>query len=96
MDWGDTRTDYSPTATIEGGGVNYVGISSTDPMSGTVTIGGSIYTPNEKDMVVFENKEYLYRYGKPGDASTLGWYEVGDEDAYKWILDEDSDENDGN
>lgn len=45
-------------------------------------------------MIVFESKEYLYRYGTGDNADKLGWYEVGDEDAYKWILDEDSDEDD--
>ena len=46
-------------------------------------------TAHEKDMIVFENKEYLYRYGTGENAEVLGWYEVGNEDAYNWVMEDD-------
>ena len=38
MDWAGVRYDYSPTATVEGGGVNYLGIAKTMPAGDTVEL----------------------------------------------------------
>ena len=90
MDWAGVRTDYSPTATVESGGVNYIGIAKAKPESATVTLlDNTTVTAKLKDMVVWENKEYLYRYGTGENAEVLGWYEVGNEEAYNWVIEED-------
>jgi predicted nucleic acid-binding Zn-ribbon protein len=47
--------------------MNFIGKSSTDPSTGTVTISGEVITPQLGDVVVFESFEYVYT----GEAD--GW-----------------------
>ena len=77
LDFHGYRKCYS---TPQESGMNYVGISTTDPTTGTVTIDGEVLQPRLKDVVAYKNKEYLYRNGSSGE----GWYEIGDEDSPEW------------
>lgn len=59
------------------GGMHFIGISTTDPATGTVTIGGEAITPATGDIVIYKvtgtdarDVEYVY------DGS--GWIELGD------------------
>ena len=61
--------------------MNYLGVSTTNPLTTGVTIGGTSITPNEQDVVAYGNKEYLYGKDKNGN---LGWIEIGDEQAPGW------------
>jgi len=64
LDYNDRRTCYASASgggSSTGNGLNYLGISTTDPTSGTVTINGVVITPTEKDMVVYNTKEYIWR-----------------------------------
>ena len=47
--------------------MNFVGKSTTDPSTGTVTIGGKVITPQLGDVVVYEAFEYVYT------GETDGW-----------------------
>lgn len=47
--------------------MNFVGKSTTDPSTGTVTIGGTVITPQLGDVVVYEAFEYVYT------GATDGW-----------------------
>ena len=50
--------------------MDFIGVSTTDPAKGTVTIGGTVITPNKGDVVIYGNKEFVY------DGSA--WKEYGD------------------
>ena len=80
LDFHKMRRCYTPTTDYVPG-INYLGISSTDPKTGVVTILGEVVTPHEKDLCVFGTKEFLYRKDENGD---LGWFEVGDEETPAW------------
>lgn len=80
LDFHGYRKCYTPIGSNHNG-LNYLGISTTDPTTGTVTINGNEIIPSEKDMVVFGKKEYLYRKGEDG---VLGWFELGNEDSPEW------------
>ena len=80
LDFHNYRQCYTPIGSLHNG-LNYLGISTTDPTTGTVTINGTVIIPNEKDMVVFGKKEYIYRADENGD---LGWFELGNEDSPEW------------
>lgn len=80
LDFHNFRKCYTPIGSAHNG-LNYLGISTTDPTTGTVTINGAVIIPNEKDMVVFGKKEYLYRKDERGD---LWWFELGNEDNPEW------------
>ena len=67
-------------------GINYIGISSTDPLGGIVTVNGVVYSPSKNDMVVYDTKEYLYRDDGQGN---LGWFELGDETQNDLVWQED-------
>lgn len=47
--------------------MNFVGKSTTDPSTGTVTIDGAVITPDLGDVVVYEAFEYVYT------GETSGW-----------------------
>lgn len=79
LDFHGLRKCYTPISTIHNG-LNYIGISETDPITVGVTIDGQLITPSEKDMVVFGTKEYIYRDGTNG----LEWYELGNESSPAW------------
>ena len=96
LDFHNERRCYTPEYSGGGGGsedpnaMKYKGISTTDPTTGTVTIGGSTYTPSPNDVVVYQDKEYLYR--DDGNGS-YDWFELGDENRpigeISWDVDED-------
>ena len=50
--------------------MKYVGQSSTDPSTGTVTIGSIVITPENGNVCRYQNKEFIYDSG--------AWYEFGD------------------
>lgn len=56
------------------GAMHFVGVSTTDPTGGTVTIDGEPYSPASGDVCLYGNKEYVYN----GTA----WVELGDEGSY--------------
>ena len=56
------------------GAMHFVGTSTTNPDTGTVTINGVEYTPNAGDVVLYGEKEFVY--------STNGWEELGDESSH--------------
>lgn len=91
VDFHNARVCYTATS-VPSTGINYLGISTTDPKGGTVTILGNVITPHEKDLVVFGTKEYLYRKGEDG---VLAWYEIGDENTPAWQEMEWEDETEG-
>jgi hypothetical protein len=47
--------------------MNFIGKSTTDPSTGTVTVGGQVITPALGDVVVYESFEYVYT------GETDGW-----------------------
>lgn len=47
--------------------MNFIGKSTTDPSTGTVTIGGKVVTPDVGDVVVYNEFEYVYT------GATEGW-----------------------
>ena len=61
--------------------MKYLGVSTTDPATGTVTIDGVVVTPKANDMVAYKTKEFIYRSNESGE---FRWYELGDEDAPEW------------
>ena len=56
------------------GAMHFVGVSTTNPTGGTVTIDGEPYSPTSGDVCLYGNKEYVYN----GTA----WVELGDEGSY--------------
>jgi len=59
------------------GGMHFIGISTTDPATGTVTVGGEAITPARGDIVIYKvtdtdarDVEYVY--------DGTGWIELGD------------------
>lgn len=93
LDYDNRRVCY---ASAEGGGggaegaTNYLGISTTDPTSGTVKVNGeTISSPALHSIVVYGTKEYLYRWGEDENGNPVkGWYEIGDENSPGWEVDE--------
>lgn len=53
------------------GAMHFIGLSTTDPSTGTVTIDGEVYAGEDGDVVLYGTKEYV----KAGNA----WREIGDE-----------------
>jgi hypothetical protein len=53
--------------------MDFIGVSKSDPATGTVTIGETVITPNKGDVVIYGNKEFVY------DGSA--WKEYGDVEA---------------
>lgn len=60
--------------------MDFIGVSTTDPAKGTVTIGGTVITPNKGDVVIYGNKEFVY------DGSA--WKEYGDVGAQETAITE--------
>ena len=79
LDYGGRRICYTPEP-----GMNYVGISTTDPKTGTVTIGGEVLQPRFKDVVVYGKKEYMWRKDKDNN-NEFKWMEIGDEESPDWL-----------
>jgi len=79
LDYGKTRVCYTPEP-----GMNYVGISTTDPKTGTVTIDGQVLQPRPKDVVVYGKKEYMWRIDTDNNNQPR-WMEIGDEESPDWL-----------
>ena len=63
-----TSIDNINTALVDLTNVmNFIGKSTTDPSTGTVTVGGQVITPALGDVVVYEAFEYVYT------GTTDGW-----------------------
>lgn len=81
LDFHNWRRCYSASAEDRSESMRYLGISSTNPENGTVTIDGKVIDPKANNMVVYGSKEYIYRKGTDGEFK---WYEIGDEDEPGW------------
>ena len=87
LDFHGERKQYSGS---RGSGMNYIGISTTNPTTEGATVEGvKITNPSLNDMVVYNTKEYLWRTGLDKDGKPIGpfWFEVGDEEVPSWIED---------
>lgn len=69
--------DKKKLDTITGinGGIRFLGVSSTDPNDGIITIDKEIISPIAGDIVIFGTKEYIY-------DKNNNFVELGDEGAY--------------
>ena len=56
------------------GAMHFVGTSTTDPATGTVTIDGEPYSPASGDVCLYNAKEYVY--------NGTSWQEFGDESSF--------------
>jgi hypothetical protein len=81
LDFHNWRRCYSTSNDDRKYGVRYLGVTTTDPKTGVITINGVVVTPKANDMVAFGNIEYIYR---AGDDGQLKWLELGNEDAPGW------------
>ena len=82
LDYGEKRICYTTEQ-----GMNYVGISTTDPSKnngqGPATINGQELQPRLKDVVVYGKKEYMWRYDS--ELKKNRWMEIGDEESPDWL-----------
>ena len=87
LDYKGSRVCYTPDGgSSSQGGMNYIGIMDKgfEPDDSTTwKIGGESVVPNEKDVVVYGKKEYMYRKDQDDD-NKLKWMELGDEDTPTW------------
>lgn len=60
------------------GGVHFLGVSTTDPKDGVITINNEVVTPVSGDIVIYGTKEYIF--DKDGN-----FVELGDESIYLTI-----------
>jgi hypothetical protein len=74
-----TMTDVNNAVSGLSGAMHYVGTSTTDPATGTVTIGDAPYTGKVGDVVVYNAKEYVCESVGEGTAT---WRLLGDEGSY--------------
>lgn len=74
-----TMTDVTNAVSGLTGAMHYVGTSTTDPATGTVTIGDAPYTGKVGDVVVYNAKEYVCESVSDGSAT---WRLLGDEGSY--------------
>lgn len=74
-----TMTDVTNAVAGLTGAMHYVGTSTTDPATGTVTIGDAPYTGKVGDVVVYNAKEYVCESVGEGTAT---WRLLGDEGSY--------------
>lgn len=81
LDFHNWRRSYSTSNDDRKYGVRYLGVTTTDPKTGVITINGKVVTPKANDMVAFGNIEYIYR---AGDDGQLKWLELGNEDSPEW------------
>lgn len=65
------------------GAMHFLGISTTeitDHGTQKPTIGGSVTTPVEGDVVLYNHNEFVW--AKIGNSNTLAWEKLGDESSY--------------
>lgn len=69
-----TMTDVTNAVSGLSGAMHFVGTSTTDPAGGTVTISEEVYTGKSGDVVLYNQKEFVY--------NGTNWIELGDETSY--------------
>lgn len=69
-----TMTDVTNAVAGLSGAMHFVGTSTTDPATGTVTIGDAPYSGKSGDVVLFGQKEYVF--------DGTNWKLLGDEGSY--------------
>lgn len=69
-----TMTDVTNAVAGLSGAMHFVGTSTTDPAGGTVTISEQPYTGKSGDVVLYNQKEFVY--------NGTNWIELGDETSY--------------
>ena len=69
-----TMTDVTNAVSGLSGAMHFVGTSTTDPAGGTVTISEQPYTGKSGDVVLYNQKEYVF--------NGTNWIELGDETSY--------------
>lgn len=69
-----TMTDVTNAVAGLSGAMHFVGTSTTDPAGGTVTISEEVYTGKSGDVVLYNQKEFVY--------NGTNWIELGDETSY--------------
>ena len=69
-----TMTDVTNAVSGLSGAMHFVGTSTTNPAEGTVTISEEVYTGKSGDVVLYNQKEYVY--------NGTNWIELGDETSY--------------
>lgn len=69
-----TMTDVTNAVAGLSGAMHFVGTSTTDPAGGTVTISEQPYSGKSGDVVLYNQKEYVY--------NGTDWIELGDETSY--------------
>lgn len=87
LDFHDYRVCYSQSIK-DAGGIRYLGIADSGfnpDMKSTWIVGGKLIEPEERDIIVYQSKEYMYRKGENG---ILAWFEIGDEQSPTWTTDD--------
>ena len=69
-----TMTDVTNAVSGLSGAMHFVGTSTTNPAEGTVTISEEVYQGKSGDVVLYNQKEYVY--------NGTNWIELGDETSY--------------
>lgn len=69
-----TMTDVTNAVAGLSGAMHFVGTSTTNPAEGTVTISEEVYQGKSGDVVLYNQKEYVY--------NGTNWIELGDETSY--------------
>lgn len=69
-----TMTDVTNAVSGLSGAMHFVGTSTTDPAGGTVTISEEPYSGKSGDVVLYNQKEYVF--------NGTNWIELGDETSY--------------
>ena len=69
-----TMTDVNNAVSGLSGAMHFVGTSTTDPAEGTVTISEEVHQGKSGDVVLYNQKEYVY--------NGTDWIELGDETSY--------------
>lgn len=67
-------TDVTNAVSGLSGAMHFVGTSTTNPAEGTVTISEEVYQGKSGDVVLYNQKEYVY--------NGTNWIELGDETSY--------------
>lgn len=67
-------TDVTNAVAGLSGAMHFVGTSTTNPAEGTVTISEEVYQGKSGDVVLYNQKEYVY--------NGTNWIELGDETSY--------------
>jgi hypothetical protein len=69
------KTDIASLKTSVAGGVHFIGTTSAEPTSASVTVNGKAHTATAGDVVIYDSKEYIYTgtaWEQLGDVTRLG------------------------